>query len=105
MADSEPAQTKVPVKVPGPEDNAPPSLAGPASGPAAEMSGALPADPSSEAKPTETPGEIAITSGEKMMLTPSRRCDCEWRCRCRSRDHQGHTGGNHRGRSRTSRRH
>lgn len=38
---SEPAETVVPVKVPQPEDHAPPSLAEPASGPAAEMHGAL----------------------------------------------------------------
>ncbi|KEF58799.1 uncharacterized protein A1O9_03642 [Exophiala aquamarina CBS 119918] len=58
MADSEPAQTKVPVNVPEPQDDAPPSLAEPASGPAAEMSGALPVDTSSEAKPTETTGHV-----------------------------------------------
>lgn len=58
MAESEPAQVKVPVNVPEPEDNAPPPLAEPASGPAAEMSGALPVDPSSEAKSTETTGEL-----------------------------------------------
>ncbi|KAK5939843.1 hypothetical protein PMZ80_008225 [Knufia obscura] len=42
MSDSAPAgETVVPVKVTQPEDKAPPSLAEPASGPAAEMSGAL----------------------------------------------------------------
>ncbi len=34
-------ETKVPVKVPEPADGAPPTLAEPASGPVAEMSGAV----------------------------------------------------------------
>ncbi|KAK6364884.1 hypothetical protein LTS17_011788 [Exophiala oligosperma] len=53
--DSEtPAQTEVPVKVTQPEDQAPPSLAEPASGAVAEMSGALSAEDSNEPKPAET---------------------------------------------------
>jgi hypothetical protein len=52
-----PAQTEVPVKVTQPEDNAPPSLAEPASGPAAEMSGALPAEHPTEPKPAEPQGK------------------------------------------------
>jgi hypothetical protein len=48
--------TEVPVKVPLPADGAPPSLAEPASGPVAEMSGALPAEQSTEPKPVETKG-------------------------------------------------
>jgi hypothetical protein len=52
-----PAQTEVPVKVTQPEDNAPPSLAEPASGPAAEMSGALPAEQPTEPEPAEPQGK------------------------------------------------
>ena len=57
MADSDAAQTQVPIKVPEPEENAPPPLAEPASGPAAEMSGALPIDSTPEVKPSETTGQ------------------------------------------------
>ena len=46
---------EVPVKVPLPAEG-PPTLAEPASGAVAEMSGALPTDPSTEAKPVETTG-------------------------------------------------
>ncbi|EXJ90254.1 hypothetical protein A1O1_03353 [Capronia coronata CBS 617.96] len=55
-AETEAPQTTVPVKVPEPEDKAPPTLAEPASGVVAEMSGALPADhePASEPKPAES---------------------------------------------------
>jgi len=41
MADTATPETTVPVKVPEPEEHAPPTLAEPASGPVAEMSGAL----------------------------------------------------------------
>jgi len=58
MSDTTPAgETVVPVKITQSEDNAPPSLAEPASGPAAEMTGALAEGdvPSAEAgsKPAE----------------------------------------------------
>ncbi len=46
---------EVPIKVPAPVDGAPPSLAEPASGPVAEMSGALPTEHNAE-KPAETTG-------------------------------------------------
>lgn len=56
--DSEtPAQTEVPVKVTQPENQAPPSLAEPASGAVAEMSGALSAEDSSVPKPVEPAGK------------------------------------------------
>lgn len=58
MAESEQSQVKVPVNVPEPEEKAPPSLAEPASGPAAEMSGALAVDPPTEAKEIDTTGEL-----------------------------------------------
>lgn len=50
-----PAETIVPVKVPAPADHAPPSLAEPASGPAAEISGAHLQDviPATESKPVD----------------------------------------------------
>ena len=48
--------TEVPVKVPEPADGAPPSLAEPASGAVAEMSGALQTEQSAEAKPAATSG-------------------------------------------------
>lgn len=56
--DAEPAapQIDVPVKVSEPEDKAPPSLAKPASGVVAEMSGALPTEPVAAPKPTDTAG-------------------------------------------------
>ncbi|ETI27356.1 hypothetical protein G647_09546 [Cladophialophora carrionii CBS 160.54] len=54
--------TEVPVKVPEPADGAPPSLAEPASGPVAEMSGALPAAQNAETKPAETT-DAATTNG------------------------------------------
>lgn len=57
MADTEAAQVQIPIKVPEPEDKAPPALAEPASGPAAEMSGALPLDSTPEAKPSAGPGK------------------------------------------------
>ena len=41
-------EVMVPVKVPQPADDAPPTLAEPASGPAAEMSGAIPGASSTE---------------------------------------------------------
>lgn len=49
MAESSDTTTTVPVKVPEPAEHAPPTLAEPASGPAAEMSGALPHDEKSDA--------------------------------------------------------
>ncbi|KIX94688.1 uncharacterized protein Z520_09734 [Fonsecaea multimorphosa CBS 102226] len=55
MASEESAPTtEVPVKVPQPADGAPPSLAEPASGTVAEMSGALPAEKSTEAEPVQS---------------------------------------------------
>ncbi|KAK5197349.1 hypothetical protein LTR92_003288 [Exophiala xenobiotica] len=65
-----PAQTEVPVKVTQPEDNAPPSLAEPASGPAAEMSGALPAEHPTEPKPAEPQGEPANGAPESALEPP-----------------------------------
>lgn len=49
-------ETIVPIKVTQPADNAPPSLAEPASGPVAEMSGGVhPAEPSAtESAPAES---------------------------------------------------
>jgi hypothetical protein len=71
-SDSATPQTLVPVKVPEPENDAPPSLAEPASGPVAElpaeMSGALPVEPSSEAKPTE-PAAGMIQSSRKCPIS------------------------------------
>lgn len=60
MAETEQPQVKVPVNVPEPEEKAPPSLAEPASGPAAEMSGALQVDGPSDAKPVEATGEFQM---------------------------------------------
>jgi hypothetical protein len=54
--------TEVPVKVPQPAEGAPPTLAEPASGPVAEMSGALPADQSAEARPVDTTGTVHIAN-------------------------------------------
>ena len=51
------ATTTVPVKISQPEDGAPPSLAQPASGPAAEMSGALHTDAEKPAQADEKPAE------------------------------------------------
>jgi hypothetical protein len=56
-AEASAPQTKVPVKVLEPEDQAPPSLAEPASGPVAEMSGALPTDEPAEPTPAEETGK------------------------------------------------
>lgn len=56
MAEIASESTAVPVKVPEPQDDAPPTLAEPASGPVAEMSGALPSD-GKEAAPTTANGE------------------------------------------------
>ncbi|OQV01520.1 PWWP domain-containing protein isoform 2 [Cladophialophora immunda] len=57
MASEESAPTtEVPVKVPQPADGAPPSLAEPASGTVAEMSGALPAEKSTETEPVQNTG-------------------------------------------------
>ncbi|OAG39467.1 hypothetical protein AYO21_06295 [Fonsecaea monophora] len=54
MASEETApMTEVPVKVPQPADGAPPSIAEPASGTVAEMSGALPAEKSTETDPVQ----------------------------------------------------
>ena len=50
-----PPTATVPVHVPLPEDNAPPTLAQPASGPVAEMSGALRGNEST-AEPSKEPG-------------------------------------------------
>ncbi|EXJ80677.1 hypothetical protein A1O3_06961 [Capronia epimyces CBS 606.96] len=55
-------QTEVPVKVSQPEDNAPPTLAEPASGVVAEMSGALPAESATESKQAES-AEAATANG------------------------------------------
>jgi len=63
MSDSNaaPPETVVPIKVAAPADNAPPSLAEPASGPVAELSGALPEGtaPAAAAEPAE--GESKVT--------------------------------------------
>ena len=61
---SEPTQSSevvVPVKVPEPEGHAPPSLAQPASGPVAEMSGALHKDepvPAPQPSPANIPNSL-----------------------------------------------
>src|SRR6186713_1983888 len=62
MAETEAAQVEIPIKVPEPEDKAPPALAEPASGPAAEMSGALSADSTAEVKSGEIDGESGAYS-------------------------------------------
>ena len=68
----------LPVKVDVPDLSAPPTLAEPASGPAAEMSGALAAAPS-EDKP-ETEGQLVASSYYGNTLTrPSSKIRCQ-RC-------------------------
>lgn len=57
MSDPTPAsETIVPIKITQPADNAPPTLAEPASGPVAEMSGAMPLEekPTTETTPAES---------------------------------------------------
>ena len=55
-ADSSAPETKVPVKVPEPEEHAPPTLAEPASGPVAEMPGSLTGEQAqAEASETSAP--------------------------------------------------
>lgn len=61
MSESTSAQEViVPVKVPEPEDHAPPSLAEPASGPVAEMSGALQKDTSTGAATDAKPADRTL---------------------------------------------
>jgi len=58
MSDSAPGgETVVPVKISQPEEQAPPSLAEPASGPVAEMSGALAQGDASSADTGSKPAE------------------------------------------------
>lgn len=60
-----PEQVVVPVKVTQPEEGAPPTLAQPASGPVAEMSGAIHPD---APKPTE-PADNTTADGECALST------------------------------------
>ena len=62
--DSAAQEVMVPVKVPQPIDDAPPTLAEPASGPAAELSGAIPGASSSEA-----PAPSGKLSGDSIPFT------------------------------------
>ncbi|KAL2410816.1 hypothetical protein ABEF95_001954 [Exophiala dermatitidis] len=61
--DTSVVQAEVPVKVPQPDDQAPPALAEPASGVVAEMSGALPSEDAGEKKEAEAPTETATANG------------------------------------------
>ncbi|KIW16850.1 hypothetical protein PV08_04040 [Exophiala spinifera] len=64
------AQTEVPIKVTQPEDHAPPSLAEPASGAVAEMSGALSAEDSGEPKSVESAAEPATNGAPESAPEP-----------------------------------
>lgn len=81
-AETEAPQTTVPVKVSQPEDHAPPTLAEPASGVVAEMSGALPADHEhkDEAKPAESNGVHHMSSPPDLFLLmlTYRHCYSKW---------------------------
>ncbi|KIW33066.1 hypothetical protein, variant 2 [Cladophialophora immunda] len=71
MASEESAPTtEVPVKVPQPADGAPPSLAEPASGTVAEMSGALPAEKSTETEPVQNTGTATANGPVETVSEP-----------------------------------
>ena len=55
-------ETKVPVKVPEPADGAPPTLAEPASGPVAEMPGAVNTEQTTE---TPAPAAPSVPAGKQ----------------------------------------
>ncbi|KAL8243566.1 hypothetical protein R6Q59_009824 [Mikania micrantha] len=71
MAESEANTTAVPVKVPEPAEHAPPTLAEPASGPAAEMSGALPTDEKDGAAASAGANIQAAANGTTLAVSQS----------------------------------